>query len=902
MNFVRNAILLMIAFVPHLLGTAQDCENTGWIEFTTASWGAEISWSLTDEAGVTVAEGNNYSNYTTSFAEVCLGSGCHLLSMVDSFGDGWNGAYWTLTAADGQVFGPYTLTTGSLNFLDVAIEGDCGSTTSGCTDPAAMNYNPAAIEDDGSCWYDTDCAGCEWNVFDPVCAYDPASGAILSYPSYCLAVCEGALFIGEVDCETFAGCTDPAALNYNPYATVDDGSCVDACDEGTTLASMYLCTFSNGDEVALDIVSASGDTVYSQSGFGNLAIVYEDLCLGSGCYTATLSNNAGNTGWYNGYFSISGAGVYNVSLSSAQTSATFDFSMDGSCSSVMGCTNAESPNFNPLATWDDGSCLPPCNCEDEAYAPVCAWDWTTGEYVTLNNACEATCLGWSITWEGDCSEVPVYGCMDAEALNYNDAATVDQGCLYAPECGEGQIPIAIEMTAGTATPYWQSWFSVSDPYNPGYIYVVTYTDSASTYGAGCLYPGCYNFWTYEGTGMSDILITAVAGSDTTNFVLEAGDYQTTFAWGVGTDEPCEVQYGGCTDPEAENYNPAATFDNGSCTYPLVCDEGIVATLYVCTFSQGQNVGLSITGADGTVVYDQQGYSDMAIMYTEICIDPEMCYTVTMSNLAGDYGWYGGYYWVDAYGIQIDGGELPYWQTEATGTFGWLGACEGSSVAFGCTDPSASNYDPTATVDDGSCAYPSPCPVGQEVNFILLAMTEASVELSTADGEVMMVDSIAGNDWSATLCMEAGCYTFRLESANGESLMGSFAMMTLEDGTTSNMIAGDSGLMEADFGIGSECGNGFDGYGGSPWEFDETIAFTPYPNPTENVVNLTGSGWDEQFPIDVTIRDVAGKVVQRKQIQAGEAPQLNLSQQTAGLYLVEVRQGDRFGQAPVMKVR
>lgn len=63
----------------------------------------------------------------------------------------------------------------------------------GCTNPSAINYNPAANVDDGSCQY--------------------------------------------------AGCTNPAALNYNPNAAVDDGSCLfgndpqsytASCPEGTT--------------------------------------------------------------------------------------------------------------------------------------------------------------------------------------------------------------------------------------------------------------------------------------------------------------------------------------------------------------------------------------------------------------------------------------------------------------------------------------------------------------------------------------------------------------------------------------------------------------------------------------------------------------------------------------------
>mgnify|MGYP001202975186 CR=1 FL=1 len=58
----------------------------------------------------------------------------------------------------------------------------------GCTDPNALNYNPNANTDDGSCIYNTE------------------------------------------------GCTDPTAINFNPNATLDDGSCIYSLDfpeEGT---------------------------------------------------------------------------------------------------------------------------------------------------------------------------------------------------------------------------------------------------------------------------------------------------------------------------------------------------------------------------------------------------------------------------------------------------------------------------------------------------------------------------------------------------------------------------------------------------------------------------------------------------------------------------------------------
>jgi len=69
---------------------------------------------------------------------------------------------------------------------------------SGCTDPSALNFNPLAIFDDGSCFYSEE------------------------------------------------GCTDPVALNYNPEATIDDGSCIYSTDfpeEGTN--------FLDGSEIEL---------------------------------------------------------------------------------------------------------------------------------------------------------------------------------------------------------------------------------------------------------------------------------------------------------------------------------------------------------------------------------------------------------------------------------------------------------------------------------------------------------------------------------------------------------------------------------------------------------------------------------------------------------------------------
>lgn len=73
----------------------------------------------------------------------------------------------------------------------------------GCTDPTALNFDPLAVIDDGSCTYCVD--GC----------MDPTA---INYNS--LATCDDGSCMGCV-----YGCMDPAANNYNAFATCDDGSC-----------------------------------------------------------------------------------------------------------------------------------------------------------------------------------------------------------------------------------------------------------------------------------------------------------------------------------------------------------------------------------------------------------------------------------------------------------------------------------------------------------------------------------------------------------------------------------------------------------------------------------------------------------------------------------------------------
>ena len=115
---------------------------------------------------------------------------------------------------------------------------------------------------------------------------------------------------------------------------------------------------------------------------------------------------------------------------------------DGSCIfPVLGCTDPDATNFDPLATQDDGSCVYPIpGCMDpEAlnYNPNATEDDGSCTYPVLGctnpNATNYNPLATPGNADADECIFPVLGCTDPEANNYNPAATEDDdSCTYDP--------------------------------------------------------------------------------------------------------------------------------------------------------------------------------------------------------------------------------------------------------------------------------------------------------------------------------------------------------------------------------------------------------------------------------------------------------------------------------------
>ena len=80
----------------------------------------------------------------------CLEDGCLTFNMYDSWGDGWNDSYVTISNELGDVLLNGTLEAGEQGVLFFALNDECeDGPVYGCTDPNALNFNENANSDDG---------------------------------------------------------------------------------------------------------------------------------------------------------------------------------------------------------------------------------------------------------------------------------------------------------------------------------------------------------------------------------------------------------------------------------------------------------------------------------------------------------------------------------------------------------------------------------------------------------------------------------------------------------------------------------------------------------------------------------------------------------------------------------
>jgi hypothetical protein len=504
-------------------------------------------------------------------------------------------------------------------------ENSCNYDCWGCMNTAACNFDiDASIEPVDACNFD--CVGCMDSTACNFCVdCDTPDNS-----------CE------FVSCE---GCTDATACDYDPNATistdcVDWLSCVGCYDngnEGITYASGLYSPYVNYD------------AAYTQNTYGNGAIedngteaIEDDINIGGNvvecipllsecglCADGTLS-----------CINIDGEGCmdwYAVNYDSAATV----HNPDSCLYYVEGCMDATACNYNMSATQEDGSCI----------------------YVDgICDTCSGEVDGTGTIVDNDSDDDTI--CNDFDVCDgFNDLADAD-GDLIPDDCDDCPNDADNDIDGDTYCADVDAFPSDSTEWAD--------TDAD---GVGDNADAC------EG---SDDNVDSDSDGTADGCDVCPNDAGNDSMYPNGICDDLDVL--GCTNPGADvysNYNPLATWDDGSCDELIGCDDGY--TLLTLEWVGNLNNSFTVSGEVNGLLYD----ADLS------SVDGSLveCWMTDLQQ--------------DCFTIDIEGGDGLAWQLFSSdimvleGTY--VDVVFGSQCS-GCTDDTACNYDSSASIDDDSCEY------------------------------------------------------------------------------------------------------------------------------------------------------------------------------------------------------
>jgi len=323
---------------------------------------------------------------------------------------------------------------------------DCGpNEIPGCTDPAALNYNPMATVDDGSCIYpEQNPEPCD-SLCDLMVTYEAHAGGYWSAPPMVpadvlfndagvdvsvsvllpLSDTDGDLdidFDDQMGVEFVEVVPSPMPGIFGNGQVLRTANAVVKYDIESVMPLVDEVCFEVLDLGGIDNISINGSTWFISSAdidgdgfldtpfYGGQEVLNGSM-LGGVMVTATKTpvvNSAGTLIGAKILFRLTGD--VDALILGGQEYWIDDLCITGTqvVEPVAGCTDPQACNYNPEANEDDDSCY----------------------YAEPGYDCEGNCL-FDEDEDGVCDQWEIVGCQDQNACNYDSAATESGYCHYA---------------------------------------------------------------------------------------------------------------------------------------------------------------------------------------------------------------------------------------------------------------------------------------------------------------------------------------------------------------------------------------------------------------------------------------------------------------------------------------